>query len=977
MEKIKGFGWVIILTLFAVPSWAQIMISGKVTDASTGEELIGANVYERANPSAGTITDFEGNFILEMPSSSTLIISFIGYNEVEIALDERTYYEVQMTSGEVLDELVVVGYGEVKREDLTGAVETVSTESFNRGAITSPAELLAGKVAGVNISTDGDPGGGSTITVRGLSTLSGGNSPLIVIDGVPLESKGDNPGRDKFYAGSRNPLNLLNPNDIETFTVLKDASAAAIYGNRASGGVILITTKKGKSGQKLSVGYQGNVSFGHRTRSVDVLGAETYRGIIYERYDSNHIARTLLGTSNTDWQDEIYQTGVGTDQNLNFGGAIGFLPYRLSLGYTNKDGILKTDNFKKYSVNLNLNPKFFDNHLQVNFGFKSGWMRNKFADRGAIGNAISMDPTQEVHTDSDDYFGYYTWLDPSGNGLPNALAPTNPLALLELTDDRSRVNNYILNGSIDYRLHFAPDFRINLALGRDHAKTDGEKIIPNGASFTKQQSGFMSEYGAERTNSLLETYLNYKHQFGLHGVDLMFGYSWQHFDESSNSTDIDISETKYNVSAQEYYLISLYSRLNYSFNDKFLLTATIRQDNTSKYAKKYRKGYFPSFSGAYKFIENETSTFNDLKLRIGWGLTGNQNGADFYGYLPRYQYGTPNASYPFGDEYIITLRPNGYVANIKWEETSTLNFGLDVSVIKDRLFASLDVYQRKTKDMLNYVPLPALSNLTNFATTNIGDMKGNGVELALNTTPVVNENVRWDFSFNMAYNRSEITKLTQSNDPNYIGVEVGDIAGGVGSKIQIHSVGHQPFEFFVYEQMYDEEGNILPGEFVDQNEDGVINTDDKIRDHSSLPKVTLGLSSALNWKNLDFSFAGRANFGQYTYNNVQTNIGYLNRLYGSTQYLANITKEAINNNVDDQGDLTFSSHFVEKSNFFRMDHITLGYSFPNVAKGMRLYGTVQNAFVITNYSGIDPEVAIDNNVYPRPRTFVLGASINL
>jgi len=957
---------------------AQRQITGKVTDAENGEGLIGASVMV-SGTSIGTATDTEGNYRLTVPAdATTLRINYTGYAEKTVEIGTNTFIEVQLTGGLGLEETVIIGYGKVKREDATGLVQSVTTERFNKGAITGPQELLAGKVAGVVITTDnGAPGGGSKIRIRGESSLSASNNPLIVVDGIPLDNGG--------VSGSRNQLNIINPNDIESMTVLKDASAAAIYGNRASGGVIIITTKKGKLGKKIEIGYNANVSVGQTANRVDVLTADEYRTVVTEHYaaTANHPAPGLLGTANTDWQDEIYHSAWGHDHNVNVSGGIGNIPYRVSLGYTNKNGLLKTDNFARYSSAVNLTPGFLNNTLQFNLHFKGMLSDNHFADNGAIGNALSFDPTKPVRDTSTRYGGYYTWKTVTGN--PNSLAPTNPVALLELRDDNSTVKQYITNMSVDYRFKFLPALRANLNIGYDYSKGEGTVVVPNYAAFAFDAGtggGVNNYYEQIKKNSVLETYLNYKKAFGKHDLDVMGGYSWQHFfvdnfSRNSDAAGIDTSEAIRHPA--EFYLLSLFGRVNYTFNDRLLFTGSLRRDGTSRFAPDYRWGLFPAAALAVKVIDNDNKYLNNLKIRTSWGITGQQDIGDYYAYLARYQFGKIRAKYQFGDDFVTTIRPNPYVENIKWEETTTYNVGLDFSIVKDRVSGSLDIYQRNTKDLLNFIPVSALSNLSNFVTDNIGTMETKGVELNLNFTPVKSKLVNWDISTNFAYNTSTITKLTSSDDPNYIGVLTGGIAGGVGSNIQVHSVGYAPSSFYVKEQLYDEAGNILEGQFVNRNGDTLVNDNDKYRYKNPAPLYSLGITSNMSVGHFNFSFGGRANLGQYVYNNVQTDMGYLNRLYGTTKYLSNVNQSAVDLNVNDQANLTFSDHFITSASFFRIDHITLGYSFDNlIGKYLNIYTTVQNPFVITKYEGLDPEIGngIDNQIYPRPRTYVLGLNVN-
>jgi len=973
------------LSLLILPAFlfGQRTVTGKVTDSETGEDLIGATV-QAVGTAIGAVTGIDGSFRLNLPAGVTEIrFAYTGYAEQILPLGASSnVMEVKLSPGTLLSETLIIGYGTVKREDATGLVQSVSTANFNRGAITGPQELLAGKIAGVVISTDGSPGGGSKIRIRGESSLSASSDPLIVIDGVPLDNGG--------IAGNRNPLNIINPNDIETFTVLKDASAAAIYGNRASGGVIIITTKKGKLGKKINIGYNGNVSVGETFNRVDILNADEFRAVIKERYPALRPDRPdpqdLLGTESTDWQDEIYQSAVGQDHNLNVSGGIGSVPYRVSLGFTNKDGLIKTDNFKRYSTAINLNPSFLGNRLQFNFHLKGMLSDNHFADRGAIGSALSFDPTKPVRDPASKYAGYTTWTIPNGN--PNGLAPANPVALLELRDDNSTVKQLITNATVDYRLKSLPELRLNLSVGRDYSHGEGTTTVPNTAAFAFDPingGGANNQYEQTKTNTVLETYANYKKSFGIHDIDLMGGYSWQKFVFSSYAQNSNTAgspeKTNEDFGADDLYLISLYTRLNYTFSERYLFTFSLRRDATSRFAPDYRVGYFPAAAFAVKLIDRDRTYFSNLKLRTSWGVTGQQDIGDRYAYLPRYELGQINAQYQFGDAYILTNRPNGYVKDIKWEETATYNAGLDFDIVKNRLSGSLDVYQRNTKDLLNFIPVPAGSNLTNYVTDNIGDMETKGVELSFNFAPIYQEKIKWEVSTNFAYNNSKITKLTSSKDPAYAGELTGGIAGGVGSNIQIHSVGYFPSSFYVYQQKYDETGKLLEGQFEDLNGDGKIDDkNDKYRYKNPAPLYSLGFTSNLNIGNFDFSFGARSFIGNYVYNNVQTDMGYLNRLYNSANYLSNVNRSAVDLNVVDQGKLTFSDHFVTNATFFRFDHITAGYYFGKLIKKvpLRLYATVQNPAVFTQYNGLDPEIGngIDNNVYPRPRTYLLGFSAN-
>lgn len=969
MKLDRLFGLLLVLWLPAA-MWAQRTISGTVTDAQTGEPLIGANILV-VGFDKGTVTDLDGRYELEVPEgATTLRFSYTGYQPQEVTIDGRSVIDVALQQGELLGEVVVIGYGKVKREDATGSVQSVSAKDFNRGAITGPQELLAGKVAGVQVVTDPSPGGGAVIRIRGGSSLSASNDPLIVVDGVPVDNGG--------IAGERNILNFLNPNDIESFTVLKDASATAIYGSRASNGVILITTKKGSLGKKLSVQYNGNFSISSPIATVDVLDAADYRALIESRYPEGHPARDLLGDANTDWQDVIYDPATGHDHNLSFSGGIGVVPYRVSLGYTDKNGILLTDRFTRTTAALNLSPGLLDNRLQINFNVKGMRTHNRFANRGAIGAALFFDPTQPVYDEGNAYGGYFTWL--QNNGDPNPLAPANPLALLELRDDQSDVNRILVNGSADYRFGFLPDLRATLNLGYDYSKGQGTVNVPDYASFAydaQNGGGEKTEYNQEKKNELLEFYLTYGKEFEKMRLEAMGGYSWQHFWYSDNffSSNLAGTETNEGDNAGELYLVSLFGRLNLTFSERYLLTLTLRRDGTSRFSPDARWGMFPSAAFAVKVIENGSGAVSSLKLRLGYGVTGQQDVGGYYLYLPRYLASFDNARYQFGDEFVTTLRPEGYDYNIKWEETTTYNAAVDFGLLDGRLSGTLEGYIRQTDDLINFIPVPAGTNLTNFINTNVGNMVNRGVELTLNGTLLQTDDLNWDFGFNATWNQNEITKLTASDDPTYKGVLVGGISGAVGNTIQIHSVGYPANSFYVFEQVYDENGKPIEGLYVDRNGDGQVNSEDLYRYKKPQPDWFLGFNSFITKGNLELSFAGRANIGNYVYNNVQSNGASFNNLYHPTGYLGNVHRVATE--LGFENPQYFSDHFVQDGSFLRLDHITLGYNLTEVVKKMstlKVYLTVQNPLLITNYEGIDPEVfgGIDNNVYPRQRVVLFG-----
>lgn len=971
-------------------SWTasgQRMVSGTVTDQENGDALIGASVVIPGT-TTGTITDIMGHFELEVPDDvNHLLLSFVGYQDYRLDLTSSDVYEIAMTSGQLLSEVVVIGYGSVERKDVTGALQTLSTEDFNKGAIASPQELLAGKVPGVQINTDGGaPGGGSRIRIRGGSSLSASNDPLIIIDGVPI-ANGE-------FSGSRNPLNTINPNDIETFTVLKDASATAIYGSRASNGVILITTKKGNLSQKLRVGYSGNFSISSPDDRVSVMGADEYRSLVTERYGEGSVQVGLLGDANTDWQDEIFQQAFGHEHNLNFSGGIAnVLPYRVSVGYSDREGVVKTDRFNRITTMVNLNPSLLNDHLKLDLRFKGSFVKNDFADaNAAIGNAIRFDPTQPVRNGSE-FGGYTTWLQSSNSGDPITIATTNPVARLNQRSNESDANRYIWNAQADYRLPFFPQLRANLNVALDKYKGEGHVDVSTDAAFEFVRSaegqlvgGRLEDYSQERENRLLEFYLNYKTDLSNSvNLDLMGGYSWQHFWRenffaATRKGDQSIVLNEPDFTTLEYYLVSLFGRANLSFNDVVLLTGTLRRDGTSRFSEDNRWGLFPSVALAVKALDRDNSAgLSSLKFRAGWGVTGQQdiNDNDYYPYLARYQGSQDNAAYQFGDEFIRTLRPNGYDANIKWEETKTINLGIDYGFFNDRLYGSLDLYHRKTTDLINFIPVPVGTNLTNFINTNIGDLENQGVEFSINAIPTQTPKLTWHVGFNVTSNRNEITKLTAAEDPSYLGVLTGGISGGTGNNIQIHSVGYAANSFFVFEQAYDEAGNPLEGAYVDRNGDGVINSSDQYRYENPNPDVAFGFNTRLDIGRWNLSTSLRAQVGNYVYNNIQSEMAILTRIYNSANYLENLHTDAPIINFENAR--YFSDLYVHNASFLRMDFVTLGYDFSDLlGVNCNLSLSVQNPFVITKYEGIDPEIAsgIDNNFYPRPRVYSLGVNLD-
>ncbi|HRX96278.1 MAG TPA: TonB-dependent receptor [Bacteroidales bacterium] len=981
-------------------------VSGTVTDAAEGEPLPGVTVLIKGT-TLGTATDMDGKYSLSVEPNATLVFSYVGFESQEIAVQPNSTVNVSLKmSAEYIDEFVVIGYGVAKKDDATGSVIAVDSKEFNRGAITSPTELVSGKIAGVQITNNGGaPGEGSTIRIRGGSSLSASNDPLFVIDGVPVDDGG--------VSGMRNPLNTINPNDIETFTVLKDASATAIYGSRASNGVIIITTKKGQKkldgvkGLPVKFEYNGNLSIYTVPKTIDVYGGQEFQSLIEERYpnQTDLLGYTVGGEkmyADTDWQDEIYEkSAFGMDHYLSASGVTGklgpitTLPYRISFGYTDQDGVLKTDNIKRTTIAGNLNPSMFDDHLNINLNGKYVNVDNFFANRDAIGAALQYDPTKPATAGGvfeERYGGYWAWLQ-DGSVNPVEQGSANPVALLNQREDKSNVNRFIGNAQLDYKFHFLPELRANLNLGYDRSKSEGTIFVDTTAAFAydpQTGGGTNNYYEQEKKNELLDFYLNYvKNIDGINSViDVMAGYSWQHFYYSNYSINSDVllnpERTDTIDDPTEYYLVSFFGRLNYTYNNKYLLTFTLRNDNTSRFSEDTRAGWFPSVAFGWKIKEEsflaDVNSVSQLKLRLGWGITGQQNiGQGNYPYLPRYTTSNQFAQYQLGNLFYYTLRPEGYDADIKWEETTTWNVGLDYGFAKDRIYGSIDYYYRQTNDLINFIPVPAGTNLTNYILTNIGDLENRGVEFSIIGRAIAKDDMFWEVGFNATYNKNEITKLTATDDPDYLGVEAGGISGGVGNNIQMHTVGHPAYSYFVFEQVYDANGKPIQGLYVDRNGDGQITNDDRYHYKDPAADFYFGISSRFNYKNWDFMFSGRANFGNYVYDNVNSENAVYERLYRPEgPYLSNVVTAVSETGF--QNPEYLSDYYIKEASFFKMDVITLGYTFANLANDrvkLRLSATVNNAFTITQYEGIDPEISggIDNRIYPRPRVYSFGLNL--
>lgn len=1001
--RLKALLTLLVGLFLSIGAFAQqIAVKGHVKD-TTGEPVIGANVLVKGTTN-GTITDFDGNFMLNVPKDAILSVSFVGYKSAEVKAASTVMVTLEDDS-QVLDAVVVIGYGSVKKNDMTGSVTAIKPDKLNKGLITNAQDMMTGKIAGVSvISKGGAPGEGATIRIRGGSSLTAENDPLIVIDGLAMDNKG--------VKGLANPLSMVNPNDIESFTVLKDASATAIYGSRASNGVIIITTKKGQAGARPTISYDGNVSVSTVKSTVDVMDGDQFRSFIKDIWGEDSEAYSKLGNANTDWQKEIFRPAVSTDHNLTISGGLKNMPYRVSFGYTNQNGIVKTSKFERYTASVSLAPSFFQDHLKVNANLKGMIAKNRYVDGGAVGSAVSFDPTQSVRSDDpyhQYYFdGYFQWNtdasslnDDTWKRTFNGNAPGNPVALLEEKDDRAISKSLIGNLELDYKFHFLPDL---------HAHVNGGMDLSTGKQYTdvspySSTNNYYGSYGWEQKdkyNLSLNAYLQYSKDFtDKHRFDVMAGYEWQHFHDTSDQEYWGLYPLSNNVvenrgqrynntssgSATESYLVSFFGRVNYTLLDRYLFTATVRQDGSSRFHKNNRWGLFPSFALGWKLKEEaflkDVDVLSDLKLRLGYGITGQQNiNSGDYPYLAVYETNKDGAYYPILGEG-ITYRPNAYNPDLKWEKTTTYNVGLDFGFLNNRINGAVDYYYRKTTDLLNSVFVSAGTNFKNKVLSNVGSLENSGIEFSINAKPVVTTDWTWDLGFNITYNKNEITKLTTGDSENYYVAAGDNIGGGRDMKAMAHAVGHPASSFYVYQQVYDENGKPIENEFVDRNGDGTINGDDRYFYKKPTADVLMGLTSRLSYKSWDFSFSLRASLNNYVYNSVEAGGSDCNptSVY-SFGALNNRPLMGVANNIQNLKDNTLlSDYFVQNASFMKCDNITLGYSFKKLFGapiGGRVYAAVQNVFTITKYKGLDPEVekGLDNNIYPRPLTTLIGLSLN-
>lgn len=955
-----------LLVMFPMTFYAQSTVSGTVTDQETGMPLPGVNVLVEGT-SNGTITDFDGNYTLSnINPDDVIIFSYLGFTTQKISYSGQGTINVVLThEAASLQEVVLIGYGSTNKQDATGAVNEISTEDFNQGAITSPAQLIAGKSAGVLVTPSGAPGGGAAIRIRGGSSLSANNSPLIVVDGLPLDQRG--------VQGVRSQLNAINPNEIKDFVILKDAAATAIYGSRASNGVILITTKKGREDTPFSISYDVKASVGVVTDYVDVLEADQYRSFMES---IPNVDQSLLGNTSTDWQDQIYGTAIGSIHNLTATQGFEDFYYRANLNYTSQEGILKTDQYERTALNLSLTQELLDDNLKLTLNAKGIINKNDFADTGAIGSAISFDPTQPIYDPTSPFDGFFEFRDGENQFQQST---RNPVALLQQYEGEATSKRTITNFNVDYLLPFVPGLRFNLNLGLDYSELEGSNFRPVTSAVVIQEIPNQEYYSGINRNTLLDFYFNYKTKLDAINtdIDLTAGHSYQEFYISSDSRFTENNEwKKAPTTIDRNALESYFARASFDIANRYLISASYRRDGSSRFSEENRWSGFPAVSVGWK-IANEnflkdSKVVSNLKLRAGYGVTGNQEIGRNYGYLGLYTPSVGGAAYQFGNEFISTLRPEEFDENLKWKELRTFNLGLDFGFFDERLSGNINVYERTTEDLLSTVPVPAGANLSDRLLTNVGETTSRGLEIGLNGELARSEDFNWSVNYNITFQELEITNLTLGDNPNFF-IPQGGISGGVGNTVQLWKEGYDPTTFFVFRQVYDQNGNPIEGAYVDVNGDNTITEADRQPYKKASPDYYMGLTNTITYKNLDFSFTFRGSFGGYNYNNTKSSLGYQESATVHPQaYYTNVHSNVLETNfVNSQ---FFSDYYIKSSDFIKLDNVSVGYLFPYEKSSLKASFTVTNVLTITDYEGLDPEVfgGIDNNVYPRPRTYVLG-----
>ena len=955
-------------------------IKGEVTDAQNGEALIGATVMVEGEK-GGTVTDFDGNFSLQVSSSAKKIkVSYIGYIDKVLSISDNMKVKLESDS-KALADVVVIGYGTARKSDLTGSVATVKSKDFNKGLVSSPEQLINGKVSGVQImSNSGSASAGSTIRVRGGASLNASNDPLIVLDGVPLEQGG-------ISGNSSNFLSMINPSDIESMTVLKDASSTAIYGSRASNGVIIITTKKGQQGA-VKVNFNTTNSLQTRAQMVDMLSRDEFVNVINQYGSANQ--KSLLGTANTDWNDEVYRTAFGTDNNLSVSGSIDkWLPFRVSVGYYNQSGLVRKDNVERWTGNVVLTPSFFQDHLKLTINAKGTLNNNSFNNGGAVWAAATFNPTIPVYSGNDKYGGYNEALD--ADGYPVNAGVRNPRGLVDLYDSKSKVSRFIGSMDVDYKVHFLPDLKLHATVGADYAKGDGTIHVPVYAaqSYNKDESlgGSDYKYGPQKNeNRLLTLYANYAKYFEdiKSNVDLTAGYDYQYWKSTTplyytkSAAGTNLSTVK--ASDYRHVMLSYYGRINYSFDGKYLLTATVRRDASSRFSKDTRWGTFPSVALGWTLTEEpwlkNQKVLSNLKLRASYGVTGQQEGIGNYNYLPVYTYSVTGAEAFINGQYINTYRPEAYVSDLKWETTTSWNFGLDFGFLDGRIGGAIDFYTRKTKDLLASVPTAAGTNFSKTILTNVGNVDSKGIEISLNATPIQTKDWEWNLSYNFTWQNMKVKNLSLTKGGSQTNVKVGPSIDAY--QFQVLSEGYEPYMFYVYHQLYDSKtGKPIEGAYADLNNDGEINDADLYRYHSPAPKYIMGLSTSLRYKQLTLGMSFRANIDNYVYNGMGMSTGAFETVSYNNSQLNNLNTSFLKTGFKTRQYL--SDYYVENASFLKLDNLSLSYNVGKINKwaSLTVSAMVQNVFTITSYSGTDPEVpnGMDNSFYPRPRTYSVSLGL--
>ncbi|MGN0281893.1 MAG: SusC/RagA family TonB-linked outer membrane protein [Prevotella sp.] len=957
-------------------------IKGIVTDADNGEPLIGATVTAQ-DVNGGVITDFDGNFTIVVPQSTRkLTFSYVGYTSKEVEI-KGTSLNVRLTpDSKTLNEVVVVGYGVQRKSDLTGSVSNISSKDFNQGVVNSPEQLINGKVSGVQIvNSGGSPSAGSTIRIRGGASLNASNDPLIVLDGVPMEVGGS-------VSGSGNFLSLINPSDIESMTILKDASSTAIYGSRASNGVIIITTKKGTNSKKPKITFSTTNSLSTKTKTADMISRDEMYALVNAQ--GTDIQKSQLNDNvNTDWNDLIFKTAFATDNNIGVSGQIGsVLPYRVSLGYSNQDGILRTDNVTRYTTSITLSPTLLDNHLKLVINGKGTYSDNTFANTSAIWGGATHNPCSPVYSGNDAFLGYYEAAD--ANGIPITGATGNPLGLLNNYSSTSDVYRYIGSVDADYSLHFLPDLHVHATLGYDYSKGEGNIYVPKAAYQYYNTGGRNYKYGPqENVNRLATIYLNYSKYFEniKSNIDITTGYDYQFWKytnaayEELNDEDPATVQASAAADDQRHVLLSYYGRINYSFDSKYLLSVSMRRDGSSRFAKDNRWGTFPSVALGWrineeKFMKPLKNIVNNLKLRVSYGVTGQQDGIDNYSYLPLYTESMAGAHYMFGGTPIHTYRPSAYNTDLKWETTKAFNVGLDFGLLDGRISGAIDYYKRKTEDLLATVPVAAGTNFDKQMLSNVGNIDSHGLEISLNASPVQTNDWGWDVSLNATYQKTEITNLRLNDRAESPNTLVGAIESHY---VQVLSEGYAPYSYYVYKQIYDENtGKPIEGLYADLNGDGTVDSKDLYHYHSPAPDWIFGFSTSVRWKKLTLSTSLRANVGNYLYNGMAMNTGAWETMSYNDYQLNRLNSSYLTTGF--QKRQHESDLYVENASFLKMDNIQLSYNFGRVCKwfSLNVSAMVQNVFTITNYTGVDPEndSGIDMSVYPRPRIYSMTIGLD-